>query len=173
MSFAIAGVLAVSAAAAFYDLRSRRIPNALAAALFIFGLVSNAFAGWHAVLADLIIAGAILIAGTFAFSFKLIGGGDVKLLAAAAGTLGFPAALSFVLYSLLCGGILGVVFAALRGRLAVTFANVAAIAAPLAAGVRPPRPHDGIAMPYAVAIFAGALCLALVNAFAPQLRLLQ
>jgi len=48
--------------------------------------------------------GVPLLAGTAAFSFKLIGGGDVKLLAAAAGTLGYPACVFFILCTLVSGG---------------------------------------------------------------------
>jgi hypothetical protein len=47
------------------------------------------------------------------------------------------------------------------------------MALPLFSGVRPVRPQDSIAMPYALAIFAGAACTAIINGFVPHLRLLQ
>ena len=172
MTIALGMVLLASLLAAASDVRTRRIPNALVGALFVCGLAVSAFAGWRAVGIDLLIVLAVLIAGTLLFSFKLIGGGDVKLLAAAAGTLGYPTGVSFILFTLVCGGVIAVVYATLRGRLGATVANVQTMTLPLLSGVRPVRP-DGTPMPYALAIFAGALCTLLINGIAPHLRLPQ
>jgi prepilin peptidase CpaA len=172
MTLAPAFVLVASLVAAIADIRTRRVPNALAVALFVSGLALNAFSGWQAAAADLALVAIVIVAGTFAFSLKLIGGGDVKLLAAAAGTLGYPSAVSFLLFTLVCGGAVAVVFSALRGRLTATISNVRAMALPVFAGAAPARPQDGLQMPYAVAIFFGALCTVLVNGFLPHLRLL-
>lgn len=172
MTLAVGLVLAASLLAAASDLRTRRIPNVLVIALFVCGLAVNALAGWQHALLDVAVAFAILLAGTFAFSLKLIGGGDVKLLAAAAGTLGFPVALTFILYTLLCGGVIALVYSAMRGRLRATFANVRTIALPMFAGVAPARLQTGTAMPYALAIFAGACFTAIASGFSPHLRLL-
>jgi len=172
MTLASAFVLVASLIAAITDIRTRRVPNVLAGALFASGLVLNALHGWQAAAADLAIVAIVIVLGTFAFSMKLIGGGDVKLLAAAAGTLGYPSAVDFLLFTLLCGGIVAIVFSAMRGRLAATFSNVRAMALPVFAGAAPARPQAGLAMPYAVAIFAGALCTALVNGLLPHLRIL-
>lgn len=172
MTLAAAFVLVASLLAAIADVRTRRVPNALAGALFVSGLALNAFSGWHAVAADLALVAMVIVAGTFAFSMKLIGGGDVKLLAAAAGTLSYPSGVEFLLFTLACGGIVAVVFAALRGRLGATFSNVRAMALPVFAGVAPAPLQSGLAMPYAVAIFCGALCTALVNGLLPHLRFL-
>jgi prepilin peptidase CpaA len=166
-------VLVASLIAAIVDIRTRRVPNALAGALLVSGLVLNALHGWQAAGIDLLIVALVIVAGTFAFSLKLIGGGDVKLLAAAAGTLGYPSGPEFLLFTLACGGIVAVVFSALRGRLGATLSNVRAMALPVFAGVAPVRPQAGLAMPYAVAIFCGALCTALVNGFLPHLRFLS
>lgn len=161
MTVPLITVLAAALVGAVSDLRTRRVPNVLVGMLFAAGLIESFWlAGWHGAAVDLGVTTAVLAAGTVAFSFKLIGGGDVKLLAAAAGTLGYPAAVSFVLLTLLCGGVLALVYAAVRGRLGATLANVQGTILPLFAGVRPVRPHDGLTMPYAVAIFAGALCTA-------------
>lgn len=171
MTIAALLVLAASLLAAASDVRTRRIPNALVGALFVSGVAANASSGgWKAALLDAAIAAAVLFLGTFLFSMKLIGGGDVKLLAASAGTLGFPACVLFLLSTLIAGGLIAVAYAAMRGRLRSTFANVQMMTVPLFAGVRPERP-DGTPMPYALAIFAGALCTALANGFAPHLRI--
>jgi prepilin peptidase CpaA len=173
MTLAVGLVLAASLLAAVSDVRTRRIPNALVIALFACGLAANALLGWQAAAIDVVIVIAMLFAGSFAFSLRLIGGGDVKLLAAAAGTLGYPSAVSFILFTLLCGGVLAVAFSATRGRLGATLANVQSMALPLFSGVRPVRPEDSIAMPYALAIFGGAVCTAIINGFLPHLRFLQ
>ena len=172
MTIALSLVLAASLIAAVTDLRTRRVPDVLVGALFLSGLALNAFSGWQPAVADLAIAALVIVAGTFAFSLRLIGGGDVKLLAAAAGTLGYPSGGNFLLFTLLCGGVVAIAFSALRGQLGATFSNVRAMALPVFAGAAPARPQAGIAMPYAVAIFAGALCTALVNGLLPHLRIL-
>jgi len=165
MTLQLATVLAASLIGAASDVRTRRIPNALVFALLICGLIENAvLSGWNGVLGDLALVAVVVLAGTVTFSFKLIGGGDIKLLAAAAGTLAYPAGISFVLLTLLCGGVLAIAYATYKGRLQTTFANVQAITLPLFAGVRPARPQDGLAMPYALAIFSGALCTAALSA---------
>jgi prepilin peptidase CpaA len=173
MTLAAGFVLVASLLAAISDVRTRRIPNALPIALLVCGLAANAFIGWQAAAIDIAIVVAVLFAGSVAFSFRLIGGGDVKLLAAAAGALDYPSAVSFILFTLVCGGVLAVAFSATRGRLGATIANVQSMALPLFSGVRPVRPQDSIAMPYALAIFAGAACTAIINGFVPHLRLLQ
>ena len=162
-------VLVAALAGAVSDVRTRRIPNALVGALFVAGVATNAIGGWKPAAVSVLIAVAVLAAGTFLFSLKLIGGGDVKLLAAAAGTLGYPACVVFVLCTLVCGGVIAVAYAAWRGRLRATFANVQSMAIPVFAGVKPARP-DGTPMPYALAIFAGAVCTMLANIYLPALR---
>ena len=171
MTIAVVLVLAASLFAAASDVRTRRIPDVLVVALLLGGLAVNAFAGWQHAALDVAIAFAVLILGSFAFSLKLIGGGDVKLLAAAAGTLGYPWATTFLLSTLLCGGVIAIVYSMLRGRLRTTFSNLKTIALPIFAGVRPARLETGTAMPYALAIFAGACLTAIVSGLAPHQRL--
>ncbi len=168
---AFALVVAASLIAAIFDVRTRRIPNAIVIALFFAGLVVSAFSGPVSAAFDLTIAIAVLVIGTIAFSFKLIGGGDVKLLAAAAGTLGFPLAVKFVLFTFVAGGAIAVLLALSRGRLRATLANMQAVALPLAAGVAPQRLQTGTPMPYALAICAGALLVLVTSGLVPQMRL--
>lgn len=172
MTVSLAAVLAASFAAAIFDIRARRIPNAVSIALALTGIAVNFFFGWQSGLVALAVIAAVLIAGTVAFSFRLIGGGDVKLLAAAAGTLGYPHCIGFILLVFLSGGIIAATLALMRGRLAATVSNVRGIALPLFAGAAPARPHNGIAMPYAVAIFAGAALWALLHTLAPHAGIL-
>jgi prepilin peptidase CpaA len=172
MTLSVSLVLAASLFAAACDLRTRRIPNALVVALFVCGLAVNALAGWQHALVQIALTAGILFAGSLAFSLRIIGGGDIKLLAAACGTLGYPAALNLILYTLLCGGIIALIYSAVRGHLRTTLANVYAIALPMFAGARPARLQTGTTMPYALAIFAGACFTAIASAFAPHPRLI-
>lgn len=170
LTIGFALVLAAAVIAAIFDVRTRRIPNALVIALFAAGLAVNALAGWQFAAIDAIVAIAVLIAGTAAFALKLIGGGDIKLLAAAAGTLGFPAAAWFVLFTFVCGGLIAVLYSAARGTLGATAANVRGLVLPMAAGIRPMRLTNGTSMPYALAICAGALLALVTGGSVPHLR---
>lgn len=163
-------VLFAASFAAISDVRTRRIPNALVLALFAGGLLLNVLAGWQHALADLGVTIAVLLGGSLLFAMRIIGGGDIKLLAAAAGALGYPGALGFIVYTLLCGGLIAVAYAAIGGRLRATFENVRTIALPVFAGVAPVRLQNGTQMPYALAIFAGALLTVLASALAPHVR---
>jgi prepilin peptidase CpaA len=136
--------ITVFAAAAVTDSRSRRIPNPLSAALALLGLARIAFAlatggGAAALGLDLLAALAVFVPAALAFRFGLLGGGDVKLMAAGALWLG-PAALGpYLLTTVLAGGALAVLFLLWR--------------------VARPRRADGKgpSLPYGVAIAAGGI----------------
>jgi prepilin peptidase CpaA len=166
-------VLITAAIAAYTDVTSRRIPNALPAALLAAGIAVNAMHGWQSAAISIGLFLGVFAFGTFLFSFGLLGGGDVKLIAAASAALGWPDALAFLLYTMVAGGILGLSMSAARGRLRPMFANVKSIVFPMLSGVRPaPLSSSAVGtMPYGLAIFAGAATLALGNAFGLTLRL--
>jgi prepilin peptidase CpaA len=154
---AFALVLAASIIAAVFDVRTRRIPNVITIALVIGGLAINALSGVHPLLADVLVTAAALAIGTVIFSLKLAGGGDVKLLASACGVLGPASALSLLLSTFLCGGLIAVCYALLRGRLRASLAGVRTMALPMFYGASPVRIEAGTSMPYALAICAGAV----------------
>jgi prepilin peptidase CpaA len=97
--------------AAFTDLFSMTIPNRislflvagfLALAPFAPGMSLETF-GWH------VAAGALVLSVTFAlFAFRVIGGGDAKLLAAVALWVGWEQLLLYVLLAGMAGGALAV-----------------------------------------------------------------
>lgn len=165
-------VLACTAVAAYTDVTSRRIPNAIPAALLACGLAMHAYMGWQSAAISIGLFLAVFAFGTLLFSFKLLGGGDVKLIAAAAAALGWPDTVAFLLYTMLAGGVLGVVMAAARGRLRPALHNVKSLVFPLLSGVRPaPISSSAGTMPYGLAIFAGAAALALGHTFDLSLRI--
>lgn len=165
-------VLAACLVGAFTDLRSRRVPNALS-----FGLaaVVIALAAFHGPLAVAEAAGiyvGVMALGLVAFSFGWLGGGDVKLAAAAAAAFGYPECIAFLIYMSLGGGLLAIIIAIGRGRLAGVIAGTLGVLRPLAyRGTAAVAPRESIRLPYACAIAFGATALALANSVAPFLRL--
>jgi prepilin peptidase CpaA len=162
---ALALVLVFAAIAAYTDVTSRRIPNALCALLLCSGLLLQAMHGWqNAAIGIALFLGAFAL-GTLLFSFKLLGGGDVKLIAAACAALGWPAAGAFVLCTIVAGGILGISISVARGRVRPVFENVKSMVFPLLSGVRPAPISSAVGtMPYGLAIFAGAASVAVGTA---------
>jgi len=163
MTFALWLVLLASAAAAVTDLRTRRIPNAISLALASAGVIVSAQSGWHGVGTFAAIGIVAIVAGTPLFSLRLLGGGDVKLLAAACATLGLAQLPAFLAGTLLCGGLVGIATAIYYKRLAATLANVRAMALPAMTGMGLTPISGGIKMPYGIAIFGGALVAAAVH----------
>jgi prepilin peptidase CpaA len=172
MTLALWLVLGACAIAVATDLRFRRIPNALTAALAVAALALhavNGFAAFGIALATLV---GVMFLGLIAFSFGWLGGGDVKLLAAGAAALGFPDAVPFLVYTAIGGGILAVVFAAATGRLGSVMKSVGLLMRPFAyKGTQAVAPANPIMLPYAVAIAFGAVAVALSHNAAPFLRL--
>jgi prepilin peptidase CpaA len=107
--------LALFAAAAATDALDRRIPNALSLALALVGLarIALALAAGEPLLplaGDLAAAAAVFALAAAAFHFRLLGGGDVKLLAAGALWLGTAALVPYLTATVLAGGLLALLF---------------------------------------------------------------
>lgn len=172
MTIALWLVLAASLAAAATDIRSRKIPNALVIALTVLALVASAIDGLSSAVAFFCIAVVCIAVGTIVHSMRLLGGGDVKLLAISVAALGVHDGLAFLLYVAVCGGIFGLLYSLLRGTLAQTLVNVRSMLFCFTTGVAPGAPLKGTQhLPYALAIFSGAALLALSKTFVPELRL--
>jgi prepilin peptidase CpaA len=116
-------VLLVASLAVPFDVRTRRIPNALnlgaAAAAVCFAFVHAGLPGLTTALAGWFLAAALF------FPFFAVGGmgaGDVKLLAAIAAWLGPLDAIYLAFFSSLAGGVAALVVSVKRGhgRLAVS-----------------------------------------------------
>jgi prepilin peptidase CpaA len=104
---ALAGLLTWCAAE---DIRSRTIPHAAIAAIVVLFL-PYALAGHGHWLQGLISAGILLLAGFALFYFRVMGGGDAKLIAAMGFWVGLSHLVPFLLYTAMAGGVvtLGVV----------------------------------------------------------------
>ena len=135
--------------AAYGDIRTRRIPNALALAVAVLGLVRLVLAGDPAAaLLSIAAAAAVFAIGFLLFWRGWLGGGDVKLMAAAILLVGAPAVSLFLIAMSLVG-------------LVVTLATLAAdrLARRPATPNSAPEGEPGSrrTVPYGVAIAAGAI----------------
>lgn len=150
--------------AAIADLRQQKIPNLLVMSGTATALAANAWSpdgiGFGAAAAGLAVGLAVFLPG---FLMRLLGAGDVKLIAMLGAFLGFGHLLGALLATFLAGGLLAVVFAWRAGRLGMMAANLRLIvfgtlmraALPGAPTLAPPAP--AVRMPYGVAIAAGTL----------------
>lgn len=137
---------------ALYDATSFTIPNWISIALAVLFIPAALLLGMSlgAIGLCLLVGFVMLLVGMGMFAMGWIGGGDAKLLAAAALWMGWPGGLNFVLITALAGGALAVALSAARASLLQAYAArgpawVARLMAP------------GGAAPYGVAIAIGAL----------------
>ncbi len=146
----MAVLLVATLSAAAIDVRTRRIPNALTATVALLGIALHvAHGAIPLLLAIASMCGAFAL-GALAFSAGWFGGGDVKLIAACCGLIGFPGSVTLVLEILICGALLALITAALRGRLVALVRSTASVALH-------GTPVDPIVLPYGVAIAAGSV----------------
>jgi prepilin peptidase CpaA len=161
-------VLGASLAAAIFDARYRRIPNALTGPLWVAGI---AYAGWTAGIFGLVdsLAACALLALPYVLLFLFAGGGagDAKLMGALGTWLGLVYGTGLLVAVSACGVVLGIMWATSHGRLRAVLTSVSGaakgLAAPLvgAGSLRDvpnamPRADEGEKMPYGIAICAGA-----------------
>jgi prepilin peptidase CpaA len=154
----------IAAAAAAWDLTTKRIPNALtfgaaAAAVLAHGYID----GWSG--AGMSVLGCFVGAAAF-FPFFALGGmgaGDIKLLGAIGAWLGPIAAVWVVLFSGIAGGVMGVIVALSAGYLSRALKNLWVVLATWRiAGVAPApqltlAANGGPRLAYAVPVFAGLI----------------
>ena len=148
---------------AVYDIRSRRVPNALTGPALLFGLLAHFALGGVRGLGSA--AAAALIAGALFLIFYLAGGmgaGDLKLMMAVAAIAGLPRVADLLVLTAIAGGVLAILVALSRGRLKATLLNVGALL--VHHGTAGLRPHPDLnllnsatlRLPYAVAIATGS-----------------
>jgi prepilin peptidase CpaA len=118
------------AAATVIDLRSRRIPNNLTAAMAVLGIgMSATGSSGISVLAafgGLVIGLLLMLPG---YGLGATGAGDVKLMAAVGAIVGPSLVISAFLFTSVAGGVLAVVVAIQRKRLAATIAGTGRLVA--------------------------------------------
>jgi prepilin peptidase CpaA len=158
------GAVLLCCAAAWWDLRTRRIPNGLTLPVLVGALclhsALHAGQGLLLSLAGAAAAGALLLPG---YVLRFTGAGDVKLLMAVGALLSFPAALVAALLSLVVGGVLALATALSKRRGRDVLGRTLGLTHWLshrAAGVPLARPEgSNLRIPFGVAV---ALATALV-----------
>ena len=156
-------------AAAFSDIRTRKIPNWITVPGAVMGFSLNTYyegvggGMWS-------LAGACLGFGIF-IAFYIAGGmgaGDVKLFSAVGALTGPRALVVVFVFTALLGGIAAAALAASRGRLTETLQKTALLLLDLGrqrwteireTGTRP----DGLRLPYGAVIAGGVLLSLVVN----------
>jgi len=160
----VLGTLAAGAGiAAAIDLRTRRVPNPLTAALTASGLVFAA-AGISGLSVSASIIGCVLGLALMlpGHLFGATGAGDVKLFAAAGALIGPAPIVTAFFYTALAGGLLALVVAVRRRRLQRTLngaVKLVATAAANSSAIAGPLENNRFA--YAPAIAVGTLIAAL------------
>jgi prepilin peptidase CpaA len=161
-----AGLLTLLILAALTDLRERRIPNwltASAAALYpVYLMLSPGSIAWLGALGLSLLVGVV---GLALFARELVGGGDVKLIAALSLWAGLEHFTMFALVTSLTGGLLSLAMLWFQRWSPLIHAHVAGFglanasarpdSAALAAGERP----ASATLPYGIAIAAGGVAV--------------
>jgi prepilin peptidase CpaA len=145
------------AAAAASDAALRRVPNALAVAVAVLGLatqaaVRGASGAFLSGGAALLVMAALMVP----FSRRMIGGGDVKLVGACTIWTGFGGLPVFLLATAVAGGIVALVTAAWALHAPVAASGPAGAAIRAAPGGRRAQLRT-IRVPYSIAIAVGAV----------------
>jgi prepilin peptidase CpaA len=154
--------------AAICDVRTGRVPNWLVFAGTAYGLLYNAlFPAFPRDIGILFALGGLVVGlGVLLpmYALRVMGAGDVKLMAMAGAFLGASATLNAVLATLIAGGVLAMVLALLNGTVGRMVRNVAMMfrgtMLTFATGVGGLTVHGGPSagkMPYGVAIATGTI----------------
>lgn len=112
--FFLAALTIAMLAVIFYDMSAFIIPNPLVLALALLWLPAAYFLGldWQN---SLITGGIVLVLGMGIFALKIMGGGDIKLLAALTLWTGWSSVtVNFLIYMAVFGGLFAVILLILR-----------------------------------------------------------
>ncbi len=151
----VAGLLA----ATVIDLRSRRIPNVLTAAMALTG-VALAAGGLSGVTVAASLAGGLLglLLMLPGHALGATGAGDVKLMAAVGAILGWQMVLPAFLCTSIAGGVLALIVAIKRRRLTATLTQTGRLVAAPGAAPKEIRAATGASrFAYGPAIAAGSI----------------
>lgn len=168
MSLVIWLTLAGCLVASYCDVRTRRIPNVLTGPMVLIALIVHGLQGLWPFLTCVAVIAVLTIGGTLLYSRGGIGAGDIKLAIAGSAMVSYPLCVPFLLYTAISGGLLALVFLAMRanGRAVISRAVYMTLAG--APGIATDKREK---LPYAVAFAFGAILIALSQNVAPFLRI--
>ncbi len=157
-------ILALLTFAAWRDLMTRTIPDVVSIAILVAGLVARSADGPQAVGISLLVATGLFLVLVPLHARGMMGGADLKLLSALAAGLSPLASYRLISSVALLGGLLAVIYLGLRHlttRYAPRTTTRRAKGAYRFIAVELWRIRKGAALPYGVAIAAGAALLTL------------
>jgi prepilin peptidase CpaA len=146
--------------AAVLDVRGRKIPNALNAALWSAGLLAQGLVHGIAAVPSALCAGVLVVALLWLPWLKgVLGAGDVKLAAGAAVWLGFSGLPTFLLATGLCGGLVAAAAYAAslkqaRAEMRQNMLAVVVLRTPPAVS-KGANGHGRVSVPYGVSVALG------------------
>ena len=160
--------------AAYFDARTRRIPNWLTVSGVLAGIALNTFlypglSGLWFALKGLALAFGVYLA---LHLLRAMGAGDVKLMAAVGSIVGAGDWFGIFLITAVAGGILSIVVSIAKGRLGKTLFNVGFILSEMKS-LRPAylkneeldvKSDKGLRMPHGVVIAVGTLIFLVLSA---------
>jgi prepilin peptidase CpaA len=158
--FRLVALVLLVGAASVTDLRSRRIPNALTLPALAIALLSwFPDAGAGGMLRALACAFATLLIGLLFQAGGVVGGGDVKLLAAVAAFSGWVLFRELLIWTALLGGAIALVILAWNRALVPLLRNIATSAFDFFRWgfARNPVEGEGHKVPYATIIAFGSI----------------
>jgi prepilin peptidase CpaA len=161
-AFMTAGLLSF---AAWRDISTRTIPDAVSVAIAVLGLALRLTQGWAAVAFSLAVAVGLFVALLACHARGMIGGADVKLLTALTLGLSPVASYQLVTATAIAGGLLAIVYLALSRALAGMHLPVRRhhFVLPRIAAVELWRIRRRRPLPYGVAIAFGGTLVALTS----------
>lgn len=151
--------IGIMMAAALHDVAARTVPNWMAAALALLGLALQALNG-H-LIAGLIAGLVVFVVSAFCWRRGWMGGGDVKLLGAAAIIVPAGHVVQFIVAVTLTGAVLAILY--LLARRVISAPATKRPAHLIARAIRAERwrINRGGPLPYALAIAAGFIIVTL------------
>ena len=155
----LAGWVITAVVAAIFDWRTRRIPNALTVPAIVIGVALWGLQSWRELGISVVCVIATLAAGLAFQLFGVVGGGDVKLLAAVAAFAGWLLFRETLIWIALFGGAVALIVLAWRGALLPLFRNIGrSMVLFVRFGlVEDPVEGEGHRIPYALVIAGGSL----------------
>jgi prepilin peptidase CpaA len=154
----VAGLLAIAAAS---DVALHRIPNAISVAVAVTGVAAAVVrSGWAAALSALAALGVVFAVLFVAWRRRTLGGGDLKLAAAAATWVGFEGLGAYAVVSALAfGAFAGVSYlASSRAARREIRANLALAGHGVSTSIEIGASRGRVPVPAGAAFAVGALC---------------
>lgn len=154
--FLLVAVILLTLAAA-RDLATRLIPDGLSIGIFVIGVAARLYEGWQAAAVSFAISVGLFFFLVLLAMRGVLGGGDVKLMAATAAGLPPSETWAFIFYTVMFGGLLGVIYLTAHRFVPVPRLAAGETILRRVAAVEARRLHRRGPLPYAVAIAAGAI----------------